>query len=76
MFNSQLRFLSFVLTVILLGCSVSPVAVERARVIRHHGFQDFSKGSFADGGANIYVSRGGAIMAKVPPSGRKSRSTV
>ncbi len=62
MFQSQLRYLSFVLTVILCGLSISPVFADRPRVIHHQGFQDFSKGSFADGGANIYVSRGGVIQ--------------
>ena len=62
MFQSQLRYLSFVLTVILCGLSISPVFANRPRVIHHQGFQDFSKGSFADGGTNIYVSRGGVIQ--------------
>ena len=30
--------------------------------IRHRGFEDFSRGSFPDGGANIYVSRSGRVQ--------------
>ncbi len=30
--------------------------------IRHRGFEDFSRGSFPDGGANVYVSRSGRVQ--------------
>ncbi|MCE5250514.1 VCBS repeat-containing protein [bacterium] len=35
---------------------------ENRTVIRHHGFEDFSKGTFGDSGANIYVSKAGGIQ--------------
>ena len=61
-FCDQWRLLSFVLAITLLVFSISPVAAQQSHVIRHHGFQEFSKGSFGDGGANIYVSRNGLIQ--------------
>ena len=41
--------------------SAAGIAGEKL-VIRHKGFEDFSKGSFGDGGTNIYVSRRGSIQ--------------
>ncbi len=35
---------------------------EDAAVIHHQGFADFSRGTFPDGGANIYVSKAGVIQ--------------
>ena len=52
----------------LLACLLSMLGAISCRmgadesIIRHRRFEDFRKGSFSDGGANVYVSRQGTIQ--------------
>jgi len=52
-------------TAMLFAAVTSPVIKSTGAdktVIRHRGFEDFSKGTFGDGGVNIYVSQSGVIQ--------------
>jgi len=63
MFKSQYRLSGFIIaTAVIVTAFFSCNASAEKTVIRQSGFDDFIKGSFGDGGANVYVSRNGGIQ--------------
>ena len=53
---------SLLFAIVVCSLALSPVAAAEKVVIRHRTFEDFSKGSFGDGGTNIYVSSRGRVQ--------------
>ncbi len=62
MFNAGCRTPCSVVAIVGAMLSLTSMVSADSTIIRHLSFDDFQQGSFGDGGACIYVSRGGTIQ--------------